>query len=172
MIEQETNALPGLDSFLTRVDSDLTQLRVGQQHAMICVVLGKADNDHAFRFDGAEIDRIRGEIPTKATTYAIAAKKLIVWLPRCTRDEAMTLARLLRVSVTNAGAADAGNVLLPVDVDGQRACAIGVVFANQSNWQADALLRTADVTASLALVSNANTIKVAEQLRRSPRLVD
>lgn len=169
MSEQGQSVLPALESFLARVKDDLGQLRTGQQHAMLLIAVDPR-RDSAESGLGDSLERqLLDELPTKAGACSLHSSKMAVWLPRCTHDEALALARLLRASVTRAGQrqnARAG-VLTSIDPAERIPCALGLVFANQNNWDADALLRTAEITAALALVGNADSIKVAEQLRRS-----
>ncbi len=170
MIKSDQNAQPALDAFLGRVSDDLAQLRLGQQHA--AVVLALAVNKPNPRFSPALLERLLGELPTKAAAASLGNSKLALWVPRTTKEETLVIARLLRSSVTRSPQrTDQSSPLTPIDLTQKLGCSLGIVFANQDNWDADALLRTADVTAGLALLADSNRIKIADQVRRNPAAV-
>ena len=168
MNEPTQTVLPALDSFVARVKNDLGQLRAGQQHAALLIAFDPRDDALTPEVGASILGKVLEELPTKSAACELVQHKLAVWLPRCTRDEALTLARLMRSTVNRVAkrrqAVD--QVLTSIDPAQRVPCAIGVVFANQNNWDPDALLRSAEVTAALALIANADSIKVAQQLRR------
>ena len=162
------SALPALDSFVARVRNDLGQLRAGQQHAVLLIALDPRDEGADDAVGAAICGRLLDELPTKSAACGLSSTRLAVWVPRCTHIEALTLARLMRSAVARASQRrnDSNDVLTSIDPAQRVPCAVGIVFANQNNWDPNALLRTAEVTAALALIGNADSIKIAEQLRR------
>lgn len=159
--------LPAFASFSDKIRDDLDALRPGQQHAMIAVITADVDADTEARA-AQSVASALAELPAKAMAGQLASNKLGIWLPRATRDEALTYARLLRAAISRAAyRVESASVLAPLDINGERSCAVGVVFANQSNWSAQTLITTAEITAALAMNANSGSIKIADQLKRS-----
>ncbi|MEM8983268.1 MAG: hypothetical protein AAGC71_09590 [Pseudomonadota bacterium] len=159
--------LPTFGSFSDKIRDDLDALRPGQQHAMCVVIVADVDADTEARAAQAIAAAI-AELPAKAMTGQITANKLGIWLPRATRDEALTYARLLRAAIARAAyRVESESVLAPLDINGERSCAVGVVFANQNNWSTETLIATAEITAALAMNTKSGSIKIADQHKRS-----
>ena len=169
MFKVNLDAMSARESFGARIRGDLAQLRSGQQHACLLVALDPKADTAEDSVDDSVLGKLLDELPTKTVACGVNTHKLAVWLPRCSHNEAMTVARLVRSTIARVSVirdTSADNVLTTIDPSKRIPCAIGLVFANQNNWEPDALIRTAEVTAALALIANTDSIKVAEQMRR------
>ncbi len=138
-----------LPSFGTIIQDDIDRLRPGQAHALLHVRCTKGS------FDANILERIWSELPTKARTSKSSDTAVLIWLPQTTATQASTQARLIRQMLAP---------LKAIDAKGQNNYALGVVSVNRSNWNWEAVLRTAEVTAAYASISGTNSIRVVNQI--------
>lgn len=150
------------DTLSDRIDSELRDIRPGSPGALLHVRLQSASGK-SISADSSLLERLEAEMPVKVSLDNRGLGGLVIWLPRTHRESAVTLARLIRTLV----------IQRPLQIEesatidsGANACSIGLVTIAQNNWEADAIVATAEVTSAMAAIKKTNSICFADQVSR------
>lgn len=148
-----------------RLQRDIGSLQAGQQHALVYLtVLGSGDGEAKGNTASCFVNDLLGpQLPASAVVQNRSATDWAIWLPLCDRGEALTVSRLLRRAIFQFRS-DATDLGRSKDSASGAGCAIGIVVVTDNNWAADALLKTAQITASIARFSDSDEIRVADQI--------
>ena len=151
--------------FASSLQADIDAIRPGQCHCYLhlAATLSPVGQTTAQIIADALVEMVPEHLPEEAMICELSDSDCGIWLPRHSKEDATTIARFLRYSITNRLL---GRTDQPVTGtwDENRACALGIVVIKQSNWTADALLRTGQITAATARLTESNGIRIADQI--------
>lgn len=151
------------DTLSERIESELRDIRPGSPSALLHVRL-QSESGKSIAADSTLLERLEAEMPVKMCLDNRGQKGLVIWLPRTHRESALMLARLIRTLVIRQPLQVQKTA---TTVSAANACAIGIVTIAQNNWEADAIIATAEVTSAMAALKKTNSICFADQVART-----